>query len=109
MGKVLSRNSPFNLVINMKILFFSQVGQTLFGANRSLLDIVVGLSNLGHDVRVFCSSDGELAQQLKAANIPIFVSNYSGSAISAKNRFFLFDYIVSFFSVTPVSTILDKI
>lgn len=93
----------------MKILFFSQVGQTLFGANRSLLDIVVGLSNLGHDVRVFCSSDGELAQQLKAANIPIFVSNYSGSAISAKNRFFLFDYIVSFFSVTPVSTILDKI
>ena len=93
----------------MKILFFAQVGQTLFGANRSLLDVVQGLFLLGHDVRVFCTEKWDLARQLELKNIPVFYIQYRSSAISLNNKFFITDYLLSFWKQVSVLEISKKL
>lgn len=49
----------------------------LFGANRSLLTLVEGLSSLGHRITVFCPEPGALTEYLDNTAVPYNIVTYS--------------------------------
>jgi glycosyltransferase involved in cell wall biosynthesis len=58
-----------------KILMISHDAY-MYGAQRSLLDIAVGLSNIGHKVDVCMPAEGELADKLRDSNVCVRILRF---------------------------------
>lgn len=77
----------------MKILFFSWAGQILYGANRSWLDIILGLAEKWHVVQVICPYPWELSKELETRWIHVYFQRYYSCASSLYSPFLLISWI----------------
>lgn len=59
----------------MKIAFITHY-TTLLGANRSLLNLIDGLSDLGVQAHLVSPGDGPIIEEAKKRNIPFVIHNY---------------------------------
>lgn len=76
----------------MKILFISAPGKNLYGGDRSLLDIVFRLKNLGHEVRVFCPFRWNFSMQLETKEIQVYYTKYYRCTASIVSVYFFSNF-----------------
>lgn len=95
----------------MKILVISHSGGC-YGAERSLLTVVKGLSSLGYDITVTVPKDGWLKEHLERNNIRVVIWKYYGW-LGKKNRLIkgafraLYNFLSSLFFCMKIKNNFD--
>lgn len=90
----------------VKILFVANTN-SLYGANRSMLNLIKYLQEAGHKIWVMLPRNGGVTSELDKLGCPYFVENYY-SCVSVNNKF-NWRYFINYFSLPKIYYKIKKI